>query len=170
MEPTLERWQTCQVIEVRPLLRELVSALAEDDVSGLPTPRYRNLAELALIEIFSAPVLSLGLSLPTERRVLALCEEFLSDPRLDRSLSDLCQSAGASVSTINRLFQAEVGCSFVDWRKQALFSQALILAAKGCSISQIAFELGYSSLSAFSFMVSQLVGMPPSKVFKVCRA
>lgn len=70
---------------------------------------------------------------------------------------------------MNRLFRAEVGCSFADWRKQALLAQALTLAAKGKSISEIAFELGYSSLSAFSYMVKNLVGVPPSKVLNVCR-
>lgn len=160
-------WPDCQVIEVRPLLRELVTALTEDDLDGLPSSRYRSLVELILLEIHKAPVLALGISLPSERRLLALCEDFLRDPRLDRSLADLCQGVGASVSTINRLFQAEVGCSFVDWRKQALLTQALTLAAKGHSVSQIAFELGYSSLSSFSFMVTQLVGMPPSKALKM---
>lgn len=167
LEGRIKTWCDCRVIEVRPLLRELVIALAEDDLLGLPTERYGSLVELIFSEIFTAPVLALGIALPSERRVLALCEDFLRDPRLDRSLSDLCLSAGASVSTMNRLFRAEVGCSFVDWRKQALLSQALTLAAKGYSVSQIAFELGYSSLSSFSFMVTQLVGMPPSKALKI---
>lgn len=159
----------CRVIEVRALLKELVTALAEDDANGLPTVRYASLVALICGEIHSAPVLALGIHLPSERRVLALCEDFLQDPRLSRSLPDLCRSAGASVSTMNRLFRAEVGCSFADWRKQALLAQALTLAAKGKSISEIAFELGYSSLSAFSYMVKNLVGVPPSKVLNVCR-
>jgi len=160
-------WLSCRVIEVRPLLRELVAALGEEESRGIPTCRYQSLVELTLFEIRQAPVMALGIVLPTERRVLALCEDFLADPRLDRSLSDLCQNAGASLSTMNRLFQAEVGCSFVDWRKQVLLAHALTLAAKGHSVSQIALELGYSSLSSFSFMVRQLVGMPPSQLLKL---
>lgn len=171
MEPEKEsadnKWLTCQVIEVRPLLRELVIALAEDDLDGFRSNRYKSLIELARIEIDRAPVLPLGIPLPSERRLRALCENFLDAPSLDRSLLDLSRDVGASVSTVNRLFQAEVGCSFSEWRKQAILAEALTLAAKGLSISQIAFELGYSSLSSFSFMVTQLVGMPPSKFLKI---
>ncbi|CAM3872227.1 putative AraC-family transcriptional regulator [Pseudomonas reidholzensis] len=159
-------WAECRVLEVQPLLRELVVALAEEDLGGLPSERYGTLLELALLEIRKAAVLSLGIAVPSERRLSALCDAFLEDPRVDRSLSELSRDVGASVSTINRLFKSEMGCAFSDWRKQALLAETLALAAKGCSMSQIASALGYSSLSSFSFMVTQLVGMPPSKLLK----
>ncbi len=160
------KWSSCRVIEVSALLRELVMGLAADDLDRLRSDRYISLVELTVLEIHKAPSLALGISLPSERRLRALCEDFLQSPRLDRPLTELAQNAGASVSTINRLFQAEIGCSFAEWRKQSLLAEALVLAAKGYSVSQIAFELGYSSLSAFSFMVTQLVGIPPSKLLK----
>lgn len=158
-------WEHCRVIEVRPLLRELVDGLAAcnaapDDV------RYEHMAALTLMEVARAPVLPLGVTLPTERRLRSLCESFLAKPGADVSLSRLACEAGASVSTVNRLFHADMGCSFSEWKKQALLAEALTLNAKGFSISRIAYELGYSSISAFSFMVRQLVGLPPSKLFR----
>lgn len=160
-------WLTCKVIEVRPLLHELVVALAEDDFDRFRSDRYRSLIKLVNVEISRAPVLPLGVPLPAERRLRMLCENFLAAPRLDRSVADLSREVGASVSTVSRLFQAEIGCSFSEWRKQVFLAEALTLAAKGLSVSQIAFELGYSSLSSFSFMVTQLVGIPPGKLLKM---
>lgn len=160
-------WLSCRVIEVRPLLRELVMALAEDDVQRHHSPRYASLCALATLEIRNAPTLPLGITLPEERRLRALCESFLAQPRLDRSLAQLAAQTGASVSTVHRLFQSELGSHFSEWRKQALLAHALALAAKGMTIGEIAFELGYSSPSAFSSMVTRLMGMPPGKLLQM---
>lgn len=158
-------WQECRVIEVEPLLRELILALSEDDVGSADAERYRSLCSLTLVEVKRAPSLPLGIALPKERRLRAFCESFLNDPALDRPLASLAHEAGASVSTIHRLFRQGIGSSFADWRQQVLLARALTLAAKGMSMGRIADELGYSSASAFSAMVTRLVGVPPSKLF-----
>lgn len=159
-----ERWQECHVLEVGPLLRELVKAVSEEERGGQPSNRYASLVDLTMIELRKAPRNALGVLMPEEKRLLHVCEAFLADARLDRPLDELASRAGASISTINRLFLVELGCSFSDWRKQVLLSRAFALAAEGRSVSRIAMDLGYSSVSAFSFMVTQLVGVPPSKV------
>lgn len=156
-----------QVMEVGSLLRGLVVALAQEDRWAGCSRRFQMLVSLTLVELLRAPSVAVGIRLPSERRLNAFCNAFLANPRLDRPLIELAQDAGASISTINRLFHSELGSSFSDWRKQALLAQSLALAAKGLPIAQIAFELGYSSPSAFSFMVSQLVGMPPSKFHRM---
>ncbi|MBT2334484.1 helix-turn-helix transcriptional regulator [Variovorax paradoxus] len=157
-------WQECRVIEVEPLLRELILALSEQDAEPGDAGRYRSLCSLTLAELRRAPSLPLGIALPKERRLRAFCESFLNDPALDRSLASLAHEAGASVSTIHRLFRQGIGSSFSDWRQQVLLARALTLAAKGMSMGQISDELGYSSASAFSAMVMRLVGVPPSKL------
>lgn len=162
--PDQGSWQECQVLEVGPLLREVIKAVSEEERGGLLSERYGSLVGLAMIELRSARRVALGVLMPEEKRLRHVCEAFLADARLDQPLAELASRAGASISTINRLFLMEMGCSFSDWRKQALLSRAFALAAEGCSVSRIAMDLGYSSVSAFSYMVTQLVGMPPSKV------
>lgn len=150
-----------RVIEVGILLQGLVLALTQEEPSR--GARYNALCQLTLMELLRAPVVSIGIALPSERRLRAFCDAFLQDPGLEHSMGLLSKGAGASVSTIARLFQSELGTSFVEWRKQVLLAHSLTLAAKGLTITQIAFELGYSNPSAFTFMVTQLVGIPPSK-------
>ncbi|RYH36388.1 MAG: AraC family transcriptional regulator, partial [Alcaligenaceae bacterium] len=77
-------WQRCRVIEVGPLLRELILALSEDDAEPGDAERYRSLCSLTLTEVRRAPSLPLGMALPKERRLRAFCESFLNDPALDR--------------------------------------------------------------------------------------
>lgn len=150
-----------RVIDVGILLQGLVLALTQEEPS--PEGRYDALCRLTLMELLRAPVVSIGITLPSERRLRAFCDAFLRDPGLEHSMGVLSKGAGASVSTIARLFQSELGTSFIEWRKQVLLAHSLTLAARGLTITQIAFELGYSNPSAFTFMVTQLVGIPPSK-------
>lgn len=137
----------CRVIEVKPLLRELVRALAEEDTARKTSKRYRSLCTLTLLEIRRAPTLLLGIALPSERRLRAFCELFLNAPRLDQSPSQLAREVGASPSTINRLFHIELGSTFSEWRKQVLLAQALALAAKGMPMGQIALENCFAALA-----------------------
>lgn len=161
---TVDRaWSRCRVIEVRPLLLELVHRMGAEDSDNTDIQRYRSMCVLALSEMHRSKTAPLGIALPVDRRLRAFCESFLEDPARDQSLGTLASEAGASVSTIARLFRKEIGTSFASWRQQVLLARALTLAAQRKSMSHIATELGYSSASAFAAMMTRLVGVPPSK-------
>lgn len=166
-KPVEQAWLHCRVLDVRPLLRELVVALADEDPIRHRSKRYGSLCTLALLEIRCAPMLPLGVALPSERRLRALCATFLQAPRLDRSLGQLATEVGASISTINRLFQSELGSSFSAWRRQVLLAQSFALAAKGLTVGEIAFDLGYSSPSAYTSMVTKMMGVSPSQLLRM---
>ena len=69
---------------------------------------------------------------------------------------------GASTRTVARLFRAELGSTFTQWRQQVILAKAVSLAAGRMPMGQIAAELGYSA-SAFSAMVRKSVGQPPGR-------
>ena len=161
---TMDRaWSRCRVIEVQPLLLELVHQMGAEDADTSDVQRYRSMCALALGEMRRSKNSPLGIVLPVDRRLRALCESFLEHPARGQSLDALASEAGASVSTMARLFRKEIGTSFASWRQQVLLARALTLAAQRKSMSHIASELGYSSPSAFAAMMTRLVGVPPSK-------
>lgn len=163
----LSPWLGCRVIEVRPLLRELVKALAMENIEDIPARRYESYCSLILLEIIGAPACPLMVPLPSERRLRSFCDSFMKQPSLARSLDEMAGEAGASVSTINRLFHTELGSRFSVWRKQALLAHALALSAHGMTLGEISYRLGYGNQSAFSAMVRQVMGVSPSEVFAV---
>lgn len=163
----LSPWLGCRVIEVRPLLRELVKALAMENIEDIPARRYESYCSLILLEIIGAPACPLMVPLPSERRLRSFCDSFMKQPSLARSLDEMAREAGASVSTINRLFHTELGSRFSVWRKQALLAHALALSAHGMTLGEISYRLGYGNQSAFSAMVRQVMGVSPSEVFAV---
>lgn len=168
-------WRECRVLEVTALMRELVLELArvpapERDTAGgfpveEPTERERCLAALILDEMRQAKPVPLGVALPADKRLRALCEAVLNEPGRHATLAGWAAEVGASPRTVARLFRDELQTSFVQWRQQVLLAKALSLSARKRPMSHIAAELGYASASAFTAMVTRSVGMPPSRFF-----
>lgn len=161
-------WVGSRVVEVSPLLRELVLQLADADLQAAASasPREHWLAQLILDELRRARSLRLGVNLPRDKRLRRLCEAVLDDPLRHASLDGWAAQVGASARTVSRLFRQELGSSYAQWRQQALLAEALRLAAHKKPVAVIAAELGYASASAFSAMVTRTVGMPPSRFFE----
>jgi len=162
-------WRQCRVLEVSPLLRALALELdARPDARGLALSadelqREQRLSALLFDELRRARPVPLGIALPREKRLRALCEAVLDDPTRHTTLEAWARDAGASPRTVARLFRSELHTSFVQWRQQVLLARAVTLAARKLPMASIAAELGYASASAFSAMVRRSVGAPPSR-------
>ncbi|OXC72620.1 Transcriptional regulator, AraC family [Caballeronia sordidicola] len=152
----------CRVVEVSPLLREVAVALDDRTISS---ERERLLGTLALDEITRSRPLPLSIPMPTDKRLLALCEAVLADPASADSLEHWATLAGASTRTIARLFRRELGVSFSQWRQQAVLARAIPLLSQGRPLSQVALLLGYQSQSAFSAMFRRAFGESPRAFF-----
>jgi AraC-like DNA-binding protein len=157
-------WSQCRVLDVSPLVRELVRELA-DSQEQQAASREALLTPLLLDELRRARALPLGLTLPQDKRLRRLCEALLAAPQQQTPLSDWARQVGASERTVARLFRDELGTTFRQWREQALLAQALQLAERRLPMAHIAAELGYTTPSAFSAMVRRTVGQSPRTFF-----
>ncbi|RKP54627.1 AraC family transcriptional regulator [Pararobbsia silviterrae] len=153
----------CRVLEVSPLLRELIVAL--DTRAPVDPARERLLGRLILDEIMRSEPLPLGVPLPSDKRLRALCESIIANPAAGDSLEQLAVDVGASVRTIARLFRSELGSSFSEWRQQAVLAHAIPLLSQGLPLSHVANELGYTSQSAFTAMFRRAFGKSPRAFF-----
>lgn len=171
-------WQQCRVLEVSDLLRALTlqldtqpdegpAAAADDarDDTGRDADRQALIAALIADELARARPVRLGIALPRDKRLRALCQAVIDEPARHATLAQWAQGVGASPRTLARLFRDELATSFGRWREQVLLAQALALAARGRPVAWIAAELGYASASAFTAMVRRTVGQPPSRFF-----
>jgi AraC-like DNA-binding protein len=162
-------WAHCRVMEVTPLLRELVLQLSvEPDAAPgteLDRAREQGISALILDELRRARRLQLGLPLPRDGRLRRLCEAMLDQPLRHADIEGWAAEAATSTRTLSRWFTEELGTSYGQWRQQLLLAKALSMAARKQPMRLIAAELGYASPSAFSAMVTRAVGMPPSRFF-----
>ena len=163
-------WRQCRVLEVSDLLRALVMAMdirpdGDRALAADELQRERRMSALVLDELRRARPVRLGVDLPADKRLRALCEAVLDDPTRHDTLDGWARDSGASRRTVARLFRQELGTTFVQWRQQVLLAKALALAARKVPMATIAAELGYASPSAFSAMVRRSVGAPPRQFF-----
>ena len=156
----------CRVVEVSPLLRELIRRLAElphDQRSGRFAER---IAYLLLDELSFLPMQPLDLPMPTNARLARLCAEFQANPDHDLSLKTAASRIGASRSTLMRQFRQETGMSFGRWCQQARILNALGLLAEGRSVLNVALDCGYQSPSAFTAVFRRTLGKTPRDYFR----
>jgi AraC-like DNA-binding protein len=169
LDSTQPPWSQCRVLEVSPLLRELVLQLTVDPDAQPETPadaeRERCIDHLIVDELRRARSLQLGVALPRDKRLRRLCEALIEAPARHASLSGWAREVGASERTLSRLFREQLGTGYTQWRSQVLLAHALSMAARHTPMNLIAAELGYASASAFTAMVTRTVGMPPSRFF-----
>ncbi len=167
-EAAPDTFNGCSVFDVSELLRALFEALTDDGKlpGAFAEDRRKQITQLILTELKDVPLLSLGLPMPADRRLQALCAALTNKPGENHTLKDWARVIGASERTIARLFQEELKMSFGEWRQQLRLSIAIDMMGRGESISKIAVMLGYSNLASFTVMFKQALGVPPSRFHK----
>ena len=101
------------------------------------------------------------ITLPREKRALAVAQAVLRNPAESKPMAILCSEAGVSVRTIERAFRKDVGTSFESWRRQARLTKAVELLVSGYSIKEVAGKVGYCQPSAFVEMFRRTFGTTP---------
>lgn len=159
-----ERLPGLRVVAVSALLKELVLALGGEPVGYEHNSRGDLIAQLIDREIHQAQALSLHVPLPKDPRLQKLCAELLADPSDRKTLDGWSDVSGASPRTLARLFERDLGMSFIQWRRRVRFQSALEALSQGVPVSVVARQHGYRSPSAFSAAFGKAIGNAPSKM------
>ncbi|HEY6146236.1 MAG TPA: helix-turn-helix transcriptional regulator [Thermoanaerobaculia bacterium] len=151
----------CRVVNVSPLLRELILYLTRRAASDPRLESDGALVSLLLDQLRSVEVVALQLPLPRDPRALAAANLLRALPANRRSLGAIGRACGASSRTLQRLFSAETGLTFEKWRQRARLSRAIELLSEGRKVSAAAADVGYESPSAFIAMFRRELGSTP---------
>jgi len=146
------------ITDISPLLAELLTELHR----AVLDPAARDNAE-RLVPALLSPVLdpSLNVSLPQDDRARRVARALLADPADSRSLADWGRFAGASERHLSRIFHAETGRSFADWRTDARMRTAVELLVAGLPVGTVGRRVGYSTPSAFVHAFRLRIGRTP---------
>jgi AraC-like DNA-binding protein len=147
------------VLAVGPLLRELILAYTRDPADDSPE-RHRLLGVLR-DRLRASPHQPLRLPAPADPRLAAVCALVHADPADPRTLAALGAATGASERTLSRLFRAEFGMTFPQWRTQSRLYHALRMLADDIPVTAVAHRCGWSSASAFIDVFRRSFGYTP---------
>ena len=151
----------CTVFQVSPLLRELIieaTALGDDGDHGYAD----RVVSLILDQLQRLQPVGLSLPWPREGALLTLCEGLYEVPADTRDVVAIGASLGMSARTLARRFEQEMGLNLREWRRRLRLFKAIEMLGGGASVTEVAFDLGYSSTSAFTYMFRVETGRSPS--------
>ena len=154
--------QKCEVLEVTPLLRELILRATELPIEYDERGPAGRLIRLLLDELASLARLPYNLPMPKNAPLAAICARLLEAPNDAATLEELAERHSTTARTLARHFRRQTGMSFAEWRRRARLLRALGWIAEGRPILAVALDLGYDSPSAFSAMFRRELGAPPS--------
>lgn len=150
-------------IGVSSLLRELVLRLAAVSGAGEDIPRVSRLTAVLLDEVLRAPREPVPLPMPRDARLRRLVDVLRDDPGSRTTIDVLAREIGVSERSLRRLFQQETGLSLGQWRRRLQLTLAIERLARGASIAEAAFDVGYESPSAFTTMFKRVLGTTPGR-------
>jgi AraC-like DNA-binding protein/mannose-6-phosphate isomerase-like protein (cupin superfamily) len=154
--------QFCEVLQVTPLLRQLLIEAVEASADYKAGERDGALFELLLHEIGRAAALPLHVPLPASPALLELCRRFLHAPDIRITADDWARGLAMSRRSLNRLFLRETGTTLLHWRQRACVLAALSRLADGTPVTVVALDQGYESPAAFTTMFKRILDRPPS--------
>lgn len=156
---------TCQIVQISPLLRELIVASLDLAEKYAPGSREERIYELILDEIRGMQVLPFGLPEPQDAALRALCQQMRESPADAWDSRRAASVANMSERTLNRHFQQQTALTWSEWIRRARLMEALVRLAQGQSVLRVALDLGYGSHSAFTAMFRRVMGTSPSEYF-----
>jgi AraC-like DNA-binding protein len=151
---------------LKQLLEEAIDLPALYDVEG----RAGKLMDLLVAEIAVMPPLSLHAPLPDDPRLARACRRLFDAPSIAIDLEMMAAEVGMSRRTFTRLFRAETGVSFAEWRLQVCLLAAIERLGRGQPVTRVALDLGYASPGAFASAFRRVLGESPSEYLEVRRA
>lgn len=161
--PLLE--SPCCVIDVAPLLRELIVSIVMSGGLHRAPPSDRARLRLLLDLLVVVPERPLALPMPSDPRARKVAGKVLAQVGVAASLSDLVDESGACLRTIERAFLQQTGMTFGRWRQQARFLEAIRLIGEGRDVTAVALRVGYRSPSAFVAAFKKCLGKTPGQYF-----
>ncbi|MFB7245172.1 AraC family transcriptional regulator [Streptomyces populi] len=155
-------WTEPTAVAVGPLQAALVEHLAG---LGLPD-EHRSRAEAVLLDVLTpVPVTSVAVRAPRDPRARAVADALSADPADSRPMSAWGAEVGAGERTLARIFVAETGLPFGQWRERLRMQAAMPLLADGLALEAVARRTGYASASSFVAAFHRVVGVTPRQYF-----
>jgi AraC-like DNA-binding protein len=158
--------ETCRVVEVSPLLREILRRAMRLRTLDRRVAEERHLMDILLDEITVLPLMPLDLPMPRDPRGVRAAACIREEPAARHTLAEVARASAASARTLERLFRNETGLPFGVWRQRAKLLRALQLLAEGETVAGVANAVGYESASAFVAAFRRALGTTPGRYFK----
>lgn len=155
----------CVVLEVSPLLRELIVRTCDLGSLDGRESEHRALATLLQHSLLARPTPPFDLPQPTSPDLRRLAAHLEMHPATQETAAELAARCGWGLRTLERRFRQECGLTIDHWRRRARMAHALRQLAEGTSVKMVAGDCGYRTASAFVAAFRDVFGTTPGRYF-----
>lgn len=151
----------CCLVEISDFLKQLILEVAKMETEDTGGVRAGRIIRLLTDELARMPAAPYCVPMPVDSRLLRVCRAITARPADRRSLDKWADLAGMSRRSFTRFFRKETGTGLESWQRQVRLIRALSLLSEGLPITEVAYDVGYDSPSAFTAMFRRSFGVTP---------
>lgn len=151
------------VLRISPIVRSILADFAQRDLRFPEAPEDLRLAQVMVDQLRQAK--SEGSYLPQAQQpaLVAVLERLRADPGNRQPVAAWAAQVHMTERTLARHCQRELGMALGEWRQRLRHLRAVEALGQGQTVQEIAFDLGYSTASAFIAMFQREAGMSPDQ-------
>lgn len=154
----------CACLNLTPLVIELICRLAENPTAVYQTGDHLDrIAQVLLEELRQQQVNDLHLPIPDDPALRFIANAMIQNPQERVTLAEWASRVAMSERSLSRLVTRKTAMSFGLWRQQLQVIMALRQLSEGVTVHNVAYNLGYDSVSAFITMFRKLLGQSPAR-------
>ncbi len=157
--------QDCKVINVTPLLRELILHASRRNTVSDESARDVRMVRFILDQIQELAVMPLRLEKPSDPRARKAADAIIRNGGTPEALEAALDAFGLTRRTLERLFVADMGVTLGRWCHRVRMMHALTLLAEGNNVTTVALKISYNSPSAFIAAFRREFGVTPARYF-----
>jgi len=154
--------QPC-TLAISDILKAILSDFAARDVNIPQSEADVRLSQVLVDQLKQAPVHDCFLPYASSAGVSSVLEGMQAVPGDNRPLAQWAAQVHVSERTLARQFVRELGMSFGEWRQRLRFLASIEALDSARSVQEVAFDLGYSTASAFIAMFQRQAGCTPEQ-------
>lgn len=154
-------------LTVDPLLKSLILEIANWREHYERTAQTDRLVQVLIDRLSIAPSNELFMPTINDNRLLPIIQSLNFDLANKLTIEEWASKVGASSRTLNRLFNKNYGMGFSKWKQKIKIMKSLEMLNEEIPLSDIAYELGYESSSAFLTAFKKQLGCSPKKYLSI---
>ena len=154
--------QACS-LRIGPIIKAILGDFTERDLHVPEDQTDLRLAQVLVDQLAKAPVERCYLPLATSPALATVLDSLQNDPGDHRTLAEWAATVHVTERSLARMCQRELGMTLGDWRQRLRFLRAIDALEARTSVQEIAFDLGYSTASAFIAMFHRQAGCTPEQ-------
>lgn len=163
--PKKDFYNEVHVFEAPAVLREMMFYASKWNKATIENPEQHLFlkALLGSLPNFCNDAFGLQVPVPTDSRLIPVCHYINANYQYNASADDLGEIAKMSARNLQRIFKQETGITLQKYIQLIRIVKSIeLIDTKRFTLSEIAYKVGYKSLSAFSNSYFSIMKMKPS--------